>query len=210
VIVVQNYYALFLIIIRALYSQEGVETGFDDFTKAGFARLLKHFEENTDDVVKLTKAFALATRAHRGKFMDEPHIDHSLRVALILAEEFQVRDVELVSAGFLHDALESVSENDVKEECGDSIAGIVRAAADPNAGSSDPERYYAKLAKESKGARLVKLAEQLDIARSMKGYPHREKALRFKEEAQKHAVPLAQNTDERFAFKLSVALYEIK
>lgn len=207
-IVVQNYYALFLIVIRALYSQEGVETGFDDFTKAGFARLLKHFEENTDDVVKLTKAFALATRAHRGKFMDEPHIDHSLRVALILAEEFQVRDVELVSAAFLHDALESVSENDVKEECGDSIAGIVRAAADSKPG--DLEQYYARLAKESKGARLVKLAEQLDIARYMKGYPHRDKALRFKEEAQKHAVPLAQNTDERFAFKLSVALYEIK
>ncbi|HEX6067910.1 MAG TPA: HD domain-containing protein [Nitrososphaera sp.] len=185
-----------------------METGFDDFTKAGFARLLKHFEENTDDVVKLTKAFALATRAHRGKFMDEPHIDHSLRVALILAEEFQVRDVELVSAAFLHDALESVSENDVKEECGDSIAGIVRAAADSKPG--DLEQYYARLAKESKGARLVKLAEQLDIARYMKGYPHRDKALRFKEEAQKHAVPLAQNTDERFAFKLSVALYEIK
>lgn len=206
-IVVQNYYALFLIVIRAQYSQEGVETGFDDFTKAGFARLLKHFEESTDNVVKLTKAFALATRAHRGKFMDEPHIDHSLRVALILAEEFQVRDVELVSAAFLHDALESVSENDVKEECGDNIANIVRAA-DQKPG--DLEQYYAKLAKESKGARLVKLAEQLDIARSMKSYPHRDKALRFKEEAQKYAVPLAQNTDERFAFKLSVALYEIK
>lgn len=183
--------------------------GFDDFTKAGFARLLKHFEENTDDVVKLTKAFALANKAHRGKFMDEPHIDHSLRVALILAEEFQVRDIELVSAAFLHDALESVSENDVKEECGDSIASIVRAA-DPKPDGADPEQYYARLARESKGARLVKLAEQLDIARLMKGYSHREKALRFKEEAQKHAVPLAEKTDERFAFKLSVALYEIK
>lgn len=186
-----------------------METGFDDFTKAGFARLLKHFETNTDDVVKLTKAFALATRAHRGKFLDEPHIDHSLRVALIIAEEFQVRDVELVAAAFLHDALESVSENDVKEECGDSITSIVLATADPKQGAALAE-YYAMLARESKGARLVKLAEQLDIARSMKNYAHREKALRFKDEAQKHAVPLAQNTDERFAFKLSVALYEIK
>lgn len=208
-IIFKNYYVLFLIVIRVLYSQEGVESGFDDFTKAGFARLLKHFEASTDDVVKLTKAFALANRAHRGKFLDEPHIDHSLRVALILAEEFQVRDVELVAAAFLHDALESVSESDVKEECGDNIADIVRATSDPKQGIG-PDEFYATLAKESKGARLVKLAEQLDIARLMKNYAHREKALRFKDDAQKRAVPLAQNTDERFAFKLSVALYEIK
>jgi (p)ppGpp synthase/HD superfamily hydrolase len=210
VIGVQSYYALFRIVIRALHSQDGVEARFDEFTKAGFARLLKHFENNTDDVVKLTKAFALATRAHKGKFLDEPHIDHSLRVALILAEEFQLRDIELVSAGFLHDALESVSENDVKEECGDNIVSIVRATADPKPGTAGPDEYYARLAKESKDAKLVKLAEQLDIARLMKNYAHREKALRFKDEAQKYAVPLAQNTDERFAFKLSVALYEIK
>jgi len=187
-----------------------VEVGFDDFTKAGFARLLKHFETNTDDVVKLTKAFALANRAHRGKFMDEPHINHSLRVALILADEFQVRDAELVSAAFLHDALESVPESDVKEECGDNIASIVRAAADPKPAEAGPEEYYAKLAKESKEARLVKLAEKLDIARAMKNHAYRERALRFKDEAQKHTIPLAQKTDERFAFKLSVALYEIK
>ena len=184
--------------------------GFDDFTKAGFARLLKHFETNTDDVVKLTKAFALANKAHRGKFMDELHINHSVRVALILAEEFQVRDAELVSAAFLHDALESVSESDVKEECGDNIASIVRAAADPPPGETGPDAYYAKLARESKAARLVKLAEKLDIARVMKNNAHREMALRFKDEAQKHAIPLAEKTDERFAFKLSVALYEIK
>lgn len=182
--------------------------GFDDFTKAGFARLLKHFETNTDDVVKLTKAFALANKAHRGKFMEEPHIDHSLRVALILADEFQLRDVELVSAAFLHDALESVSENDVREECGDSIANIVRAGSDLK--SDNLDEYYGSLSKASKEARIVKLAEKLEIARAMKNYTHREKAFRFKEEAQKYAIPLAQNTDERFAFKLSVALYEIK
>lgn len=184
--------------------------GFDDFTKAGFARLLKHFETNTDDVVKLTKAFALANKAHRGKFMNQPHIDHSLRVALVLTEEFQVRDIELLSAAFLHDALESVSESDVREECGDKVASIVSAAAGPKPDNARLDEYYSKLAKQSKEARLVRLAEQLDITRSMKDYAHRDKALRFKDETQKYVIPLAQKTDERFAFKLSVALYEIK
>jgi hypothetical protein len=44
----------------------------------------------------------------------------------------------------------------------------------------------------------------------MKNFAHRDRALRYKDETQKHVVPLAQGTDERFVLKLSVALYEIK
>ena len=185
-------------------------TGFDDYTKAGFARLLKHFETSTEDVVKLTKAFALSNKAHKGKFMDELHINHSLRVALVLADEFQVRDAELISAALLHDALENMPEVDIKEECGDKVTSIVRAAAGPKLGDAGSDEYYSRLAKESKETRLVKLAEKLELARVMKNYAYRDRALRFKDDAQKYVIPLAQKTDERFAFKLSVALYEIK
>lgn len=214
----------------------GVEQqGFNDFTKASFARLLKHFEDNTDDVVKLTRAFALATKAHRDHFMDnnEPHVNHSLRTALILAEELHMGDIDVASAALLHDALQGVSEQEVREECGDRVAEMVRAVAEPrpkqqqgssnssgsggNAGGrGENERgktldeYFEKLAKSPKEARCVKLADRLDTARLMKTHAYRESALRFKEEAQRRALPLAQATDERLAFKLSVALYEIK
>jgi (p)ppGpp synthase/HD superfamily hydrolase len=197
-----------------------VEQSFDDFTKAGFARLLKHFEGNTDEVVKLTRAFALATKAHKGHVIDnkEPHVNHSLRTALILSEELQMRDVDIASAALLHDALEGVQEQEVREECGDRVAEMVRAVAEPRPTRQQQgdERdkilgeYFAKLAKSPKEARCVKLADRLDTARSMKNHAYRDSALRFKEEAQRHAVPLAQATDERLAFKLSVALYEIK
>jgi GTP pyrophosphokinase len=191
-----------------------VEQGFDDFTKAGFARLLKHFEDNTDDVVKLTRAFALANKAHRGHAAgSEPHVNHAIRVALILADELQMRDSDIVSAGLLHDALDGVQEQDVKDECGDRVAAIVKAAFEPK-GGQDHEKalaeYFARLAKEPKEARCIEIADRLEKARSMKENAHREKAARFKDETQKHAVPLAQNTDERLALKLSVALYEIK
>ncbi|WP_337863874.1 HD domain-containing protein [Nitrososphaera sp.] len=189
------------------------QQGFDNFTKAGFARLLKHFENNTDDVVKLTRAFALANKAHRGQHSSagdsEPHINHSLRVALILAEEFQVRDCDLVAAALLHDSLESgLPEADIVAECGDKVAATVRLATEPPKGKA--EEYFARLAKEPREARLVKLAERLEMARSLKNHAYRDRALRYKEETQKYVVPLAQGTDERFAFKLSVALYEIK
>ncbi len=205
-------------LIRGSVHLTGVEQTFNNFTKAGFARLLKNFEDNTDDVVKLTRAFALATKAHKGHVLDdkEPHVNHSLRTALVLAEELQMRDVDLASAALLHDALEGVPEQEIKEECGDRVAGMVSAVAEPPHAKKQEERgkilgeYFAKLAKQPKDVRCVKLADRLDTARSMKTYGYRDSALRFKEETQKHVVPLAQATDERLAFKLSVALYEIK
>lgn len=189
-----------------------METAFDDFTKAGFARLLKHFEDNTDDVVKLTRAFALANRAHRGSSGDEPGVNHPLRVALVLAEELQIRDAELVSAALLHDALDGLTEEELKAECGDRVVSVVRAVTEPNKPEEKKalEEYFARLAKEPKEARYVKLADRLDTARAMKNFAHRERALRYKDETQKHVVPLAHGTDERFVLKLSVALYEIK
>lgn len=191
-----------------------MEHGFDDFTKAGFARLLKHFEDNTDDVVKLTRAFALANKAHKGQASgSELRVNHAIRVALILVDELQMRDSDIASAGLLHDAFEGVQEQDVKEECGDKVAAIVKAAAEPK-GAQEHENalgeYFARLAKEPKEARCVKIAERLEMARAMKDNTHRDRAIRFKDETQRHVVPLAQGTDERLALKLSVALYEIK
>ncbi|MGC2309661.1 MAG: hypothetical protein WA461_14760 [Nitrososphaeraceae archaeon] len=54
------------------------------------------------------------------------------------------------------------------------------------------------------------LADRLDNARYMRTVSQREKAFRYREETEKYVIPIAQNTDERFAVKLSIALYEIK
>src|ERR671929_2453318 len=97
----------------------------NDFSKAGFAHLLKLFE-NTDDIVKLTRAFGLATKAHKGQLINkaEPYINHPLRVALILAEELQIHDVELVCAALLHDAYGNTIEQDLHQEHGERVYSI--------------------------------------------------------------------------------------
>jgi hypothetical protein len=46
--------------------------------------------------------------------------------------------------------------------------------------------------------------------RFFKNAVKKDKAIRYKEETQKYVVPIAEQTDESLAFKLSVALYEIK
>jgi hypothetical protein len=44
----------------------------------------------------------------------------------------------------------------------------------------------------------------------LKNAIQKDRVLRYKEETQKYVVPIAENTDEKFVFKLSVALYELK
>lgn len=210
---------------------------FNEFTKAAFARLLQSFGENTADVVKVTKAFALAGRLHKGQQWNrsEPHVNHSLRVALILAEELQIRDADLVCAALLHDAAASQEQQGQRnagvastagsaataaaaavQEYGERVQEIVaKTAAEPAAAKGEGrdkalEDYFARLAKAPKDVRYVKLAERIDSVRSMKNHASRERITRYKEETQKYVMPLAERTDDKLLLKLSVALYELK
>jgi guanosine-3',5'-bis(diphosphate) 3'-pyrophosphohydrolase len=176
--------------------------------KAGFIRLLKSFDENPDDVVQITRAFGLATKVHKGQSVNkaEHYINHSLRVALILAEELKIRDTALICAALLHDA--QIPDDELKE-FGERVYSILRAI-DSWAKEKATKEYFASMAKASKDTRYIKLAERLDDIRSMRGQGFRDKVIRYKEETQKYVVPIAAATDDRLAFKLSVALYELK
>lgn len=187
-----------------------MEEKTNNFPKEGFARLIRSFE-NTDDVVKLTRAFGLATKIHKSQmFNKELYINHPLRVAIILVEELQIRDTDLICAALLHDAADAPQEE--IQDCGDRVYSIIQAGMEPKNRPDDKEKtleqYYAKLARASKDARYVKVADKLDSVRSMKGQAI--KAAKYKEEMEKYVVPLANATDDRLAFKLSVALYELK
>lgn len=177
-----------------------------DFPKAGFTRLLKFFD-TTDEIVRLTRAFGLATKVHRGQLLNktEQYINHPVRVALILVEELQMRDVELACAALLHDASGSIKDEELKEY-GERIYSIVRAAVL----QASTEEQFAAVSKAPKDVKYIKLAERLDSARSMKSQMLRDRMIRFKDETQKYVVPIATATDDRLAFKLSVALYELK
>jgi guanosine-3',5'-bis(diphosphate) 3'-pyrophosphohydrolase len=176
--------------------------------KAGFTRLLGSFDENPDDVVQITRAFGLATKVHKGQFANkgEHYINHSLRVALILAEELKMRDTALICAALLHDA--QLPEDELKE-FGERVYSILRAI-DSWSKEKASEEYFASMTKASKDTRYIKLAERLDDIRSMRGQGFKEKVIRYKEETQKYVVPIAAATDDRLSFKLSVALYELK
>ena len=186
-------------------------SNMDDFSKTAFARLLQSFE-NIEDVVKLTRAFGLAAKAYKQQLVNknEPYINHALRVALILAEELQMHDVDLLCAALLHAASENVIVN-LKNESGQRVYSIVHAFSEPKTNTEQTiKEYFSTLARAPIDVRYIKLAERLDDVRSMRGQAFKDKVLRYKEETQKYFIPIASATDDRLAFKLSVALYELK
>ena len=195
---------------------------FNDFTKSGFTKLLKPFENSIDDIVKITRAFGIATKIHLGQFRNgnkvEPYINHPLRVALILIEELGIDDVDLICASLLHDTIEknynsSISDQ-LRKEFGDSIYSIVHALTKPKIRNEEKEKilneYFQNIANSSEAIRYIKLADRLDNIRGMKNLIHKDKVLRYKLETQKYIIPIAEKTDEKLAFKLSIALYELK
>lgn len=203
----------------------------DDFAKSGFTRLLKPFENSIGDIMKITRAFSIAIQVHSGQLKRgnkvEPYINHPLRVALILTEELHEYDIDLICAAILHDTLSINVETEnsaggkrdslevrLKDGFGERVYGIVNTLAKPLAKGEDKERvlrdYFRNIAVGSEDVRYIKLADRLDNIRSLKNATQKDKVLRYKEETQKYVVPIAEKTDEKFVFKLSVALYELK
>ncbi|MEV0809231.1 HD domain-containing protein [Micromonospora sp. NPDC050200] len=72
---------------------------------------------------RLTAALDLAAELHRDdRRVREPYLNHLLRVAIRMMHHYQVRDVDVIVAGLLHDAV---------EDHPDELAGV--GVADPTA-----------------------------------------------------------------------------
>jgi (p)ppGpp synthase/HD superfamily hydrolase len=188
-----------------------------DFTKRGFVRLIKPFESSPDDLIKITRAFGIALKTHVGEFRDEdkiePYINHPLKVALVIAEELHIQNVDLVCAALLHDTTVK-GDIELKKDFGEVIHDIVRLVAMPITRNEERaktlDEYFYNIANSSVLARYLILADRLENVRALKNAVQKNKILRYKEETQKYIIPIAEKTDEDLVFKLTIALYELK
>jgi (p)ppGpp synthase/HD superfamily hydrolase len=183
---------------------------------------MKPFENSPDDLYKLIRAFSVAFNLHAGlsrnNNKNDPYINHSLRVSLILSEEICCKSVIALSAALLHDIFEktrntSYDSTRLLADFGENISEIIFTLSRNSSEDKKAEHlqhYFEKIASSSKFTRFVMLADRLDNARFLRTVTQRERAFRYKEETEKYVIPIAQATDERFAVKLSIALYEIK
>lgn len=194
----------------------------NEFTKVGLSKLMKPFENSPVDVYKMTRAFSVAFNLHAGLYRNnnrnDPYINHVLRVALILSEEISYHDIDALRAALLHDVLEKTRDpsydasrllNDFGMDVGNIVMTLTSHTSEGRR-VEYPNDYFEKIASSPQVVRYVMLADRLDNARYMRTISQHEKASRYKEETEKYVIPIAQVTDERFAIKLSIALYEIK
>ena len=188
-----------------------------DFTKRGFVRLIKPFESSPDDLIKITRAFGIALKTHVGEFKDEnkiePYINHPLKVALVIAEELHIHNVDLVCAALLHDT-RLKDDVELKKDFGEVIHDIVHLVAMPITRNEERaktlDEYFYSIANSSVLIRYLILADRLENVRALKNAAQKNKILRYKEETQKYIIPIAEKTDEDLVFKLTIALYELK
>ena len=190
-----------------------------DSTKLNFIKLLKLFEDSIEDVVAITRAFSIAYVIHRGKFYDnirsEPYINHTLRVALILASELKIKDKDVIIAAILHDAFEKTYTNPfeadlLKKIIGDKALNLIFSTTKFNIKNMESNEYCKLVLKSSKFVRYLILANRLDSIRILKSSIHKDKIQRFKKETQEYFLPIANLTDDNLVFKFSVAMYELK
>ena len=189
-------------------------------TKVGFLRLIKPFERSTEDVTKITRAFGIALKVRNGEFGVEntagPSINHPLKVALLITEELRIFEADLVCAALLHDISYSdeVTDEVILKEIGYSTSEILRVSTIPPFNKDEREKilgdYFKYLTNSSLFARYLVLADRLENVRVLKNTSHKNKISRYREETEKYLIPLARRTDENIAFKLSIALYELR
>ncbi|MFC4147453.1 HD domain-containing protein [Micromonospora mangrovi] len=85
---------------------------------------IRAFDEAARD--RLTEALDLAAELHRDdRRVREPYLNHLLRVAIRMMHHYQVRDVDVIVAGLLHDAVE---DHPVELAGPDTVGDPTRAA----------------------------------------------------------------------------------
>lgn len=159
----------------------------------------------------LNKALVLAEEVHEMQFRKpcknipaQPYIIHPMRVALILLEELEFKDIEAIAAAILHDVVEDsdgrVSVTDIENEFGRNIALMVSILSKPPKDKNvsrgqQLSTYYERIERASIPTRLVKLADRLDNMREIVDTIDRDFQEDYLKETMKVFLPLAEASD---------------
>jgi hypothetical protein len=133
---------------------------------------------------RLDEALELATRLHRDdRRSREPYVNHLLRVAIRMMHHYQVRDVDVIVAGLLHDAVEDhptelVGDGKIEDPTdaalgvladrfGSRVARLVAAVTNPawDPGRDRNEQYREHVAaslEREPWARVIKVSDFTD------------------------------------------------
>ena len=183
-----------------------------------------------EDQETLTSVYRYATRVHEGEYRRSaessepiPYIVHPLRVARILAEEWEDKSKSSLAAALLHDVLEychptrlEEMENDITRLTNREVRDAVRALTKPrlpepcppDAKAAREARYFSQLRAASNWVRLVKCADRVDNLRDARAWGDKDFWTRYSSETLGWHLFLARETAPIAEVALFKALVE--
>jgi guanosine-3',5'-bis(diphosphate) 3'-pyrophosphohydrolase len=131
------------------------------------------FDEN--DISRLLEALSFATDKHRNQRRKDaeksPYINHPVKVAEILWKKGNVREIDVIIAGLLHDTIEDTdtSFEEIKSLFGEKVASYVSEVTDDRTleKSARKQMQIVHAPHISHGAKQVKLADKISNVHDM-------------------------------------------
>ncbi len=125
----------------------------------------------------IEQVLLLAQSAHTGQTRDDghPYVIHPIRVAKMLLEDMEERDVNVIAAALLHDVVEdtSVTLEEIHQQFGQRIAELVNSVTRPRAKEeteadklTTKPKNYQKIFASAPETICIKAADILDNMRS--------------------------------------------
>jgi 6-phosphofructokinase len=188
-------------------------------------RRLLELTERSEAAQPFEASLALAKKAHAGQTRKQggDYLVHPLRVAMVVAEEAGRREMDLICAALLHDALEDapdrISLEQIEAAAGSNVVTLVQALTGPGKEQcpqrAERDRRKAELVEAGPPeAWLLKLADRIDNLRDacwLKGPEHREYVQSRIDDTQAHYLPLALRLgNTRLLHALARSLEELR
>ena len=174
---------------------------------------------SVEDAGRIEFAYRFAAAAHDGQTRDEgtPFIEHPVRVARILWENFGSRDVDAIIAALNHDVLEDCDWLDTEilrgalgEASTELIEHVTKEQVSDDKTAARDRAYLDRLWEMPSEARLLKLADRLDNLRSVVNAGDPAKAQRYLTVSREEFISLALATDPVAARLIGDACDEIE
>lgn len=107
---------------------------WQNYNYESLMNFVKIYDNRQESIDKITKAYFLADKMHKGvlRASGEPYITHPVAVANFLA--IMRVDIDTICAGLLHDVVEDtpLTKEDIENEFGEDIANIVEGVTKIN------------------------------------------------------------------------------
>ena len=175
-----------------------------EFDIAGYKKIMAGFlndPEGKDKVFFESLDFAVQAHAGQWRKSGDAYILHPCSVAMILAEEMEVKDPEILAAALLHDTVEDVKEvtlDIIRERFGKNVEAIVDGCTkiahflgDKQTFSKLVHRKIFSGAAAKLEVMLVKLADRLHNLRTLDAMP-RDRRQKVSDETLDIYAPLAR------------------